>query len=709
LLNYSEQPDSALISCDGLTVQQFSPPSTAAKFDLRLVIDDEPDAMRAGLQYRRDLFDHSTVTCLAMHLTTLLEGLAATPDRPVSGIRLDDAAEPATVEDSLAAQPHPPLPDAIRAHGLRHPTEPAVIDGRRSLTYAELNSAADRLARHLNGLGIGPDSVVALALPPTVDLAIGVLGVWRAGGAYLAVDQTDPLDRVKDKLDRASVAVVVTDDATTAELPATTSLTVCLDEVPSSDEQDTWSPPLIQPDSLAYLVYTSGSTGTPKPVAITHRGLSAYAHAMNDRLAPQPGKTWALVAPLSVDLGITSVAMAWLNAGTLRLVDPALLLRPRELAGALAEPRVDYLKITPTQLELLLAEPAARAALPHAGLLLGGEASSARLVASLRTAGYTGALYNHYGPAETTVGVLTHRIDTATVDRPPPLGQPLAGVICRVLDRRGNPAPAGVPGELYVGGPGLARGYLRRPEQTAERFVADPFRSDGARLYRTGDLVRRDTAGTLTFLGRVDDQVNLRGLRIEPGEVEAALGAHPAVAMAAVDVRPDPTGGRRLVCWVVPSNPDAPPDRAELRTFLARRLPAPLIPALFSPVDALPLTRSGKLDRRALPDPSDPATRCTNDPPVTDTECTLAELWGGLLGVRGIQRGDDFFDLGGHSLLAIQSVSRVRVTFGVELPLATLFDQPTLAEVASVIDTLRWIAVGAEAADLDWDIEEMTL
>jgi amino acid adenylation domain-containing protein len=738
VLNYLDEDEptgagpAGLAGLAGLDARDLDPPETAAKFDLRLVVQARNGGLHADLQYRRDLFDAATAERLAGSLRTLLVAAAADPDRPVSRLPLLASGEapwrPAVAPVDTVALPAPvdtvALPTAVARHAAATPDAPAVSDPDGCRSYAELDAAADRLAHRLRAAGVGTDTVVALALAHGVELMTAVLAVWRAGGAYLALNPDDPPRRQLAQLTASGAALLVTTEAVADSMPAVPMARLVLDDHDTTDEDatgdTTGAPPGRQPhpDGLAYLVFTSGSTGEPKPVGVTHRNLAGYAAAITRRIGAPPGR-YTLAQPLSVDLGLTAVALALAGGGELRLVEPALARDPVALATALAGHRPDCLKLTPTHLGLLLAGPDPVTALPSTALILGGEPTDPRLLAALAGAGYTGELHNHYGPTEATVGALTFRAARLDPAARFPLGTPLPGVSCHILDRHGQPVPAGVPGELYLGGVGVARGYLSRPELTVERFLPDPFTGDGARLYRTGDLVRGHPDGTVSFLRRCDDQLILHGNRIEPAEIEALLAGHPAIAAAAVAARPDPgpAGGRRLVAWFVPADPDpqgveSAPTPADLRRYLAGRLPAALVPAVFAAVDTLPLTPAGKPDRAALPDP-EPATaqRPAWREPATDTERVVAAIWAELLAVDAVGRNDDFFDLGGHSLVAAQVVTRVRAALEIELPLAALFDHPTLEGVCAVVDTLRWVVDGARPAEVDGatGYEEVTL
>ncbi|HEV7899188.1 MAG TPA: amino acid adenylation domain-containing protein, partial [Planosporangium sp.] len=681
MVNYTSEDDSTGVRAmpqglPGLSACGFGDEAATGRFDLRLVMRHDGAALHAALQYRRDIFDRSTVEGMAAHLQTLLAQAADDPERPVS--RLPLQPEPAsTVRAASVVEPGTDrwLPDVVAARARSSPETVAVIGDGTALSYAQLNREADRLGRYLRALGAGPETVVALALPHSVTLVAAVLGVWRSGAAYLALNPTDPLRRLREQLTSAGAGMVLTSDEVIDSLPAVAVPVITTADVPPFDPTAGPMPPPAYPSATAYLVSTSGSTGRPKVVTVTRSNIIAYTEAIAHRIGPVPGSTWTLAQPLSVDLGLTNLVLALSTGGTLRLADPA-----RFVSAVIAAPP-DYLKITPTHLGLLLAHPDGARGLPRHALLLGGEPAPEQLLDALDGTGWRGELYNHYGPAECTVGATAGRRDDTRFT----IGTPLPGTVCRLLDRHGQPVPARVPGELCIGGTGVSRGYLGQADLTAERFVADPFAADGSRLYRTGDRARYRADGRLEFLGRADDQINLGANRIEPAEVEAALREHPEVVAAAVATRPDQAGQPHLVGWLVPAVPTG------LRAYLADRLAPHLIPAWFAAVDSLPIGPTGKLDRRALPDPTGLRAEVSGryDPPRTAAERTLADLWRQVLGVALVGRDDNFFDLGGHSLLATQVIARLPGLFGVELPLTALFDRPTLVDLAAGVDAAR--------------------
>ncbi|WP_345144775.1 amino acid adenylation domain-containing protein, partial [Dactylosporangium darangshiense] len=674
-----------------------APRPVLAKFDLRLILSERGDRLAGSVHYSTQLFDEATVRRMIGHLVRLLSGLAGDAGARLSRVDLLSAAETAQARQWNATDA--PVPAVAGVHELvaRHAgsDSAAVVSEGEAFTFAVVLARANRLARYLRRIGVGPESVVGLAVPRGVDFVVGVLAVWTAGGAYLTLDPAAPAQRSAFMLAEGGVSVLVGSADTVGDLPVGRLRTVLLDdpmvEIELAGLPDT--PPAADPAPparTAYVMFTSGSTGRPKAVQVTHAGLVNYVAGVPDRLGiGAPGASYALLQPPTTDFGNTVVFTALTTGGCLHFLNPASVTDPEAVAGYLAEHRIDYLKVVPSHLAGLADGVALERLIPARALVLGGEATPVDLARRLVAAAGDRVVANHYGPTETTIGVATTRLTDAVLDDTvTPIGAPLPNLRLHVLDRSLRPVPVGVLGDLYVGGAGLARGYRGRPELTAQQFVADPFAGDGSRLYRTGDVVRRRRDGRIAFLGRADDQVKVRGHRIEPAEIQAALLAHPAVA-AAIVVADGQAAQRRLVAYLVPADADAGiPAVAELRAFLSARLPEPMIPAVYVEMAAIPLTPNGKLDRAALPgaDSARPDLADAYVAPQGPAQQALAEIWAAVLGADRIGIHDNFFELGGHSLLATQVVSRVRAAFEVEVPVAALFDTPTVAGLAAAID-----------------------
>ncbi|MEV0159786.1 non-ribosomal peptide synthetase/MFS transporter [Nonomuraea fuscirosea] len=687
----------------GLTVADFPVDAWATRYDLELYVGDDSGGM---FVYNTDLFEPDTVERLAGHLCTLLERVAAGPDVRLSGIDLLGADERRLVlevwNDTAAAFPgDATLHGPIEERAARTPDAVAVRFEGRALTYGELDAAADRVARTLRGLGAGPGSVVAVCAERSLELLPGLLGVLKAGAAYLPIDPDYPPDRVAFMLADAVPAVVLTQSGIRPSLPYTAATILDL------DDPDVWtgaSGPLpdVRPDDVAYVIYTSGSTGRPKGVPNTHGGIANRLDWMQERFRLGDADVVAQKTPLSFDVSVWELFWPLRSGAKLVLATPGGHKDAAYLRELIVTEGVTTAHFVPSMLAVFLAEHGAGGAADGAGgcgslrrVICSGEELppdlARRCVATLPAA----ELHNLYGPTEAAVDVSAWHCLPATLTSAAriPIGTPIANTTLYVLDAAMSPVPIGVPGELFIGGAGLARGYLNRPALTAERFVPDPYGPPGSRLYRTGDLVRRRSDGVLEFLGRLDAQVKLRGLRIEPGEIEAALRALPAVGDAAVIVRDD-----RLVAYVTPDADRTGPadgadvleavlDHGALRTELKKTLPDYMVPTAYVTLAALPLSPNGKLDRRRLPAPV-AARDATVEfiAPDTPTERTLAAIWGELLGVEAVGVADDFFDLGGHSLLATQVVARLRQQAGAVVSVMDVFKHRTLGELAALAD-----------------------
>jgi amino acid adenylation domain-containing protein len=569
-----------------------------------------------------------------------------------------------------------------------------------SLTYAELNERANRLARRLLALGVGPEVLVGLCAGRSPAMVVGLLAVLKAGGAYVPLDPAYPADRLAFMIDDARTPVLLTEPRHRDILPVTEASIVDLDgdgQAFASEPGDNL-PGGAGLDNLAYVIYTSGSTGRPKGAMIHHRGLANYLAWAARAYAVHRGEGAPVHSSIAFDLTVTAL-LAPLAAGRrVDLLDEGLGIE--QLAAALRDPRgYSLVKITPAHLRALGDQLGADRLAGHTrAFIIGGEQLTAEHVAAWREHAPETELVNEYGPTETVVGCCIYRVpEDGPVAGPIPIGRPIAGARLYVLNRALEPVPAGIAGELYIGGVGVARGYLHRPRLTAERFVPDPFGNEpGARLYRTGDLARWRPDGNLEYLGRVDHQVKIRGYRVEPGEVEDALVQHPSVREAAVVAHEYGPDDRRLVAYII-APPDAEaPSAADLRQYLGGSLPEPMIPSAFVVLESLPLTPNGKVDRAALPAPGRDRSvaEVAFVPPRGPVEDQLAGIWSAVLGVDRVGASDDFFDLGGHSLLATQVVSRIRDAFGVSLPLGEFFETPTIAGVARWIEERRHAEAG---------------
>ncbi|TQS27052.1 non-ribosomal peptide synthetase/MFS transporter [Microbispora sp. KK1-11] len=695
LQNYRSAP----LRTQGLTMSAYPFEVTASRFDLALYLMDQGDGLRGNITYRTELFRPATIARLAECFENLLRSIVADPHARVSDLELLPAAERDRVLGFAGASAEAETPvdafggatalhEVIAAQAARTPSATAVACGGDTLTYAELDAAADRLARRLRGLGVRRDDRVAICLEQSTGLAVAVLGVLKAGAAYLPLDPEHPRGRLEYVLADAAASIVVTSPGLRDRLPDEITVVHLDDDAP--EPGDLWEP--AAPGDLAYVIYTSGTTGRPKGVAVQHHEVMVYLAGVRERLDVEPGSSFALLQSLAFDFGVTVFYLCLMTGGTLHLV-PSRTAGP-ELAEIFRRTGIDYLKITPSHLAALLADAGPDDLLPRKLLLLGGEAAPRGWAAELAAMGRC-RVVNHYGPTEATVGVTTY--DVARLPAPDgpaeasvslPIGSPLPGARAYVLDERLRPVPAGVPGEIYLGGDRLARGYLNRPGLTADRFLPDPYGPPGSRMYRTGDLGRWSDAGDLEFLGRRDLQVKIRGYRVELGEVESVLGDHPDVAQAVVEPR-----GEQLVAYLVPvagnaenAADGARPDTAAVRAWLADRLPAYMIPSRYAWLDELPLKSHGKVDRSRLPEPEADVAAAEYLAPAPGAEEDVARVWAEVLDVERVGALDDFFALGGHSLLAMRVIARLRKAHpDRQITVLDVFKHRTVRELARLL------------------------
>ncbi len=683
------------------------------RFDLEWSLREQDGALHGQVLYARDLFEHETMTQMAEHYVRLLKAVIADPHRPLSETPLlaDEESQQLLVEynDTASDLPEQCVHDRFAEHAAARPNAPAIQCDAATLSYGELESKANRLARHLRSLGVEYESRVAICVERGLEMVVGVLAILKAGAAYVPIDPSYPSERIAFMLEDSATAVLLTQSTLLDQLPAKLARPLCIDsdwpEIATVSDEPIGQ--IAHPSDLAYVIYTSGSTGKPKGVMVEHRSLSNYiSHAVP--LTSKTGGGALLASSLAFDLTITSL---WypLTAGE-RIVMLSGEIDARALGELIKDAgQMALFKTTPSLFEALGREFDAAELAPSIGvLILGGEALSySSYLQAWRRGAPECIILNEYGPTETTVGTCVFSVeDEGQLGGRVPIGRPMANTEAYVLDHALRPVPTGVVGELCIGGAGVARGYLNRPELTAEQFVENPFSAiHGSRIYRTGDLARWRRDGSLDFLGRIDDQVKLRGFRIELGEIESALDSYNSVSRSVAILRKDRSGTQSLVAYVEPSAADhgngnlGRPQADVLRSFLRERLPTYMVPAQVIILDELPTTTNGKIDRAALPDPSTigradhtvDADRQTSLPgyvaPRTDTEKLLASIWGDLLDLPRVGVDDGFFELGGHSLLATKLVFRIREAVGFDLPLQVLFQgEPTVARLAAVID-----------------------
>jgi amino acid adenylation domain-containing protein len=670
--------------------------SGGARFDLELQTFERQGALGGWFEYDRDLFDAATVTRLARHFQQLVEQVVADPLCPVDRLELLDARERHqlldTFNDTARAWPDDEgwIHQCFEARAAARPAAEAVrFEGRR-LTYEELNRRANQLARRLVRSGVGRDVLVGVAMHRSVELVVALLAVLKAGAAYVPLDPDHPRARLERMIAAARMPVLLTQRPLVAGLPASDAQLLCVDELeaePATEPAGNLDVP-IDGEDLAYVIFTSGSTGAPKGVMNVHAGIRNRLLWMQDAFGLDGTDRVLQKTPFSFDVSVWEFFWPLMAGATLVVAGPGGHRDAAYLARTIREHAVTTLHFVPSMLQVFLREPVQECTSVRR-VICSGEALPRDL--QDRFLARSGAqLHNLYGPTEAAIDVTHWVCRPGEPDGPVPIGRPIANTGIYVLDRFRQPVPIGVPGELHIGGRNLARGYLGRPELTAERFVEHPFDpAPGARLYRTGDLARFRADGAVEFLGRLDHQVKLRGFRIELGEIESALAEHPRVHEAIVVAHERVPGDVRLVAYLTPQRAtgEAPVPTAELVGHLRRRLPEYMVPSVFEELEAFPLTSSGKVDRNALPEPA--SVRADLEvqfvAPRDDLENTVAALWRELLGVDRVGRHDSFFDLGGHSLLMARLRTELAARTGHDVSMVELFQHPTVASLAGFL------------------------
>ncbi|PSB19673.1 non-ribosomal peptide synthetase [Phormidesmis priestleyi ULC007] len=697
----------------GLVLSPVQFETKTARFDLELYVwkctDNfrnlwgkgwqQSDGLRGVIVYNTDLFDSATIASLRHHFQTLLEGIVANPDTHLSALPLLTSEEQRELLQHWHRSPSSyPINTCIHqqfeSQVSQRPTAIAVKFGSQQFTYQALNQGSNQLARYLQRLGIRAEMPVGICLERGVEAIAAMLAVLKAGGAYVPLDPSYPMERLHFVLKDAEIAVVLTQKDWADSLQTNKTTVICLeqewDKIAQESDENLSTP--CTAEQLAYVIYTSGSTGTPKGVSVPHRAVNRLVCETN-YVHIEPGDRVAQVANLAFDAATFEVWGALLNGAQLIGVEREITLSPLGFVTELQQQQISILFLTTALFNQTVSQiPDAFRSLKY--LLFGGERVSVDRVRSVLQQGKPQHLIHVYGPTENTTFSTWHEVQDVPENATTiPIGQAIANTQVYLLDANMNPVPPGVNGEIYLGGAGLARGYLNCPKLTAEKFISAEF----AVLYKTGDRALYRSDGNLEFLGRTDFQIKIRGFRVELGEIEAIFAQHPMVQTAVVVVREMESDSpaetlreRQLVAYIVPKS--AIPTERELRSFLKTKLPTYMLPAAFVVLDTLPLTVNGKVDQKALPPPNLTVAREISPTiaPTTSLEASLEELWTQLLGRKQVSIHDNFFELGGHSLLATQLVSRIRDRFQIELPLRSVFETPTIAELAQKIEALRW-------------------
>ncbi|VAW42567.1 Polyketide synthase modules and related proteins, partial [hydrothermal vent metagenome] len=672
LFNYHNAPRTTLMLPD-LRVEGMNIESNTAKFDLSLAVVETDRGIRGTLTYNVDLFNLDTMQRMVGHFTTLLEGMVADPNQHLSDLPLLTPFETEQLKEWQGSDvAYPQLAcvhEMFEAQVAKTPTNTAVTFEGQSYTYQELNQRANQLAHHLQKLGVKPDMRIGLFVERSLDILVGMLGILKAGGAYVPIDPIYPPDRIRFMLEDVQAQILLTQADLSPNLPDLGSIEIiCLDRDWSTIAQNSGEnlPIMVDPANLMYLLFTSGSTGQPKGVAVEHRNFLNYIQGLLRRLDVPSGLSYAIVSTFAADLGATNVFGALCSGGQLHIISYERAADPPALADYFRRHPIDVMKLVPSHFEALQAFAGSEPYIPHERLIFAGEACPWETIAQVRDARPDCVIQNHYGPTETVVSALNFPLPDAPLESHTttvPLGRPFGNVRAYILDAQMRLLPIGVPGELYLGGPGVSRGYLNRPARTAQSFVPDPWGEEaGARLYRTGDRVRYLPDGNIEFLGRLDHQVKIRGYRVELGEIEALIIENAAVQDVAVSLREDSPGDKRLVAYIVPNADDTKEmNFAPLRDALRERLPDYMVPTAFVSLEKIPLNPNGKVDRNVLPVPEYGRLGSAAEfvAPRNPSEVNIATIWAEILEIEQVSIDDNFFDLGGESFKAIRVVRQI--------------------------------------------------
>ncbi|MEH2081254.1 MAG: amino acid adenylation domain-containing protein [Nostoc sp.] len=687
---FEELPEKLVARDVSFSLEQYY--SCIEKFKIKLTCTQRKHSLITEFYYDISCFKADAIERLARQFQTLLNNVTANPENKISQSEILSLSERQQLLVEFNQRNIDNIQD-ICIHQLfaaqvqKTPNKIAVVFENQQLTYVQLNSKANQLADYLQQQGVKPEVLVGLCTERSLLMIIGLLGILKAGGAYLPLDPTLPKEGFASRLQDAQIPVILTQQRLVDALPTHTAQIVCLDtdwdiiaqhkdENPSSE---------VTTENLVYVLFTSGSTGKPKGVATEHRQLLNYVNAIIQRLDLSTTTNFATVSTLAADLGNTGIFAALCTGGCLHILSAECVTDSAALVKYCRTHPIDCLKIVPSHLATLLAAAPSDSILPRQQLILGGEAASWQLIEQIQQQAPSCLIFNHYGPTEATVGVTTFAVDrqinhALTV----PLGRPLANMQIYLLDEQLQPVPIGVPGELYISGAGLARGYLNQPDLTAAQFIPNSFEeAGGSRLYKTGDVARYLPDGNIEFIGRIDRQVKIRGFRIELGEIEIILCQHLQVQQAVVSVRED-DGNKFLVAYIVPTQKLSV---NELQRFLREKLPEYMMPATFIMLKALPLTPNGKMNWSALPELNGncPELTVTYEPSQTEVKQAIANIWQQMLQLEKVGIHDNFFDLGGHSLLLIQIHTKLREVFPQEISVINLFEYPTISSLAKYL------------------------
>lgn len=646
-------------------------------FKVKLTCNQCSETLNAEFYYDVNYFSPDSIQRLSGHFQTLLNHATNNPDKKISQLDIISKSDrqQLLVEFNQTQIDYPKdkcIHQLFEEQVEKTPNNIALVFEDQQLTYAELNRKANQLAHYLQTLGVKPEVIVGLCVERSLEMIIGLLGILKAGGAYLPLDPTLPKESLDFRLQDAQASLVI-------NLDTDWNIISQYDDDNSKSEVTT--------ENLVYVVFTSGSTGRPKGVAIEHQQLVNYLNSITERLNLPTAANFASVSTLAADLGNTVIFPSLCTGGTLHIISSQRVADSAALAEYNRQHSIDCLKIVPSHLASLLASAPSQSILPRQRLILGGEVATWDLIEQIQQQAPDCLIFNHYILTEATVGVTTFAVQNNQAShnsKTVPLGRPLGNIQIYLLDQQMQPVPIGVPGELYIGGASLVRGYLNRPELTAERFIANTFgNSKCDRLYKTGDLARYLPDGNIEFIGRLDNQVKIRGFRIELSEIETVLCQHPEVQQAVVLLRED----KRLIAYIVPKQKQTP-SVSNMHRFMREKLPEYMMPSAFVILKVLPLMPNGKVNRSALPEPDSyrPELEATYQPPQTEIEEAIAIIWQEALNVQKVGINDNFFELGGHSLLIVQIHSKLRHLFNQDLSITDLFEHPTISSLVKFLN-----------------------
>ncbi|WP_414542082.1 amino acid adenylation domain-containing protein [Nostoc sp. CCY0012] len=666
--------------------------SCIERFKVKLLCWQQADSLTAELYYDANLFEQENIERLAAQFQTLLRSAINNPEIAIAQLEILTTQERQQLlgefnNTKTLTHPYSCIHHWIEVQANSTPNNIAVIFDNQKLTYQQLNAKANNLAHHLASLGVKPETVVALCVERSLDMIVGILGILKAGAAYLPLEPSLPEAALAFRLQDAEVSVLLTQKRLVEKMNFQAQI-VCID----ADINDAPQNNILQsatPENLAYIIYTSGSTGKPKGVAVEHRQIVNYVNGILEKLDLPEAASFATVSTFAADLGNTAIFSALCTGGCLHIIAEECATDPVAFAEYCDRNTIDSLKIVPSHLSALLSGSHPEKLLPRQRLILGGEPATWDLIKPVRELAPECKIFNHYGPTETTVGVLTHPVEEISTDTPSnivPLGRPLPNTQIYLLDNYCQPVPLGVTGEIYISGDNVARGYINQPELTNERFIPNPFNSEpNARLYKTGDLGRYQPDGNLEFLGRIDDQVKIHGYRIELGEIEAVLRQYSQVKEVVVVAKEAHPGKKQIIAYIV-GQEDL--KSAALRDFVKQKLPEYMLPSQFVFLKALPLTANGKIDKKALPaaDAIKPELQAAFVAPRNSVEITLAKIWAELLNLEKVSIHDNFFELGGDSIISIQAIAKANQV-GLRLTPKQIFEHQNIAKLALVADT----------------------